>query len=131
MQTKTITLPLPSIDLSPNRRVHWAKKAKQVKIHRNRANWKAMEILKPADRIESYMLFFFYPDKRRRDDDNYTSRCKSYLDGISDRILQDDSEWHHNGVRREIDRENPRVEIRVVLRETKENPHWNPHEERP
>ena len=128
MTEKTITLPLPSIDLSPNRRVHWAKKAKQVKIHRSRARWAALAVLEPSDRIESYMLYFFYPDKRRRDDDNYTSRCKSYLDGISDRIKQDDSEWHHNGVRRDLDREDPRVEIRVVLKEHKSS--WH-HDERP
>ena len=128
-EERVITLPLPSIELSPNWKGHWAKKSKQAKIHRNRANWKAMEVLKPYDRIESYMLYFFFPDKRRRDADNYSSRCKNYLDGIADRIHQDDCEFMHNGVRREIDRENPRVEIRVVLREKKE--HFNPHEDRP
>ena len=126
MIEKTITLPLPAIELSPNCKVHWRKKSKQVKIHRNRANWKAMETLGPTDRIESYRLHFFFPDKRKRDADNYSSRCKSYLDGIADRLQQDDSEWIHNGVRREIDRENPRVEIRVVLKEHKSS--WHHHD---
>ena len=119
MNVIKIILPLPAIELSPNKRTHWAAKARQVKIHRNRARWAALEPLDCKDRIESYMLWFFFPDKRRRDADNYTTRCKSYLDGISDRLGQDDSEWIFNGVRRDIDRENPRVEIRVVLKEKK------------
>jgi hypothetical protein len=63
------------------------------------------------------MLYFFYPDRRRRDDDNYVARMKSGLDGISDAIGQDDSEWHNDGVRTDIDRENPRVEVRMILRD--------------
>ena len=130
MQTKTITLPLPAIELSPNWKGHWSKKSKQAKIHRSRANWKAAEVLTKADKVESYRLHFFFPDKRKRDADNYSTRCKNYLDGIADRTQQDDSVFIHNGVRREIDRENPRVEIRVVLKEPKSE-RFNPHEDRP
>jgi hypothetical protein len=123
MQTKTITLPLPAIELSPNWKGHWSKKSKQAKLHRSRANWAAMDALGNFDKIESYRLHFFFPDKRKRDADNYSTRCKNYLDGIADRTQQDDSVFIHNGVRREIDRENPRVEIRVVLKEK-----WNHHD---
>jgi hypothetical protein len=37
--------------------------------------------------------------------------CKAYLDGVADCTGQDDSEWDFDGVRFEIDRENPRLEI--------------------
>jgi hypothetical protein len=33
------------------------------------------------------------------------------LDGVADCTSQDDSEWDFDGVRFEVDRENPRLEI--------------------
>ena len=67
--------------------------------------------------FESYMLHFFFKDKRRRDRDNFTARMKSGLDGIADATPQDDSDWDFNGVRFAIDKTNPRVEVRCVIKE--------------
>ena len=112
MRTETITLPLPASELSPNARCHWAKKAPITKAHRNAGYLNAV----CCGHIESYMLYFFWKDRRRHDKDNATACCKAYLDGISDAIEQDDSEWDFNGVRFAVDKENPRLEVRVVLK---------------
>ena len=113
----TITLPLPSSKLSPNARIHWAQRSKLTKQHRtlshticamNNLGW-----TNPV-RFKSYRLHFYWPDKRRRDQDGAASRCKAYLDGISDAIRQDDSEWQFDGVRFDIDKSNPRVDIEFI-----------------
>jgi len=109
----TITLPLPDAKLSPNARIHWAQKARLVKAHRASAlsaGWAEVGTL-DITRFKSYRLTFYWPDKRRRPDPCAASRCKAYLDGIADAIGQDDSEWNFDGVRFEIDKEKPRVEI--------------------
>jgi DNA-binding FadR family transcriptional regulator len=45
------------------------------------------------------------------DKDNAAAMCKAYLDGIADAVQQDDSDWEFDGVRFDIDRDNPRLEI--------------------
>ena len=110
---ETITLPLPDSKLSPNARLHWAQKSKLVKAHRARSGYEVFDNHLTFIEIKSYRLHFFWKDKRRRDKDNASACCKAYLDGISDAIGQDDSEWEFDGVRFELDRENPRLEIRV------------------
>ena len=72
--------------------------------------------LKAKTKIISYRLFFFWKDKRRHDRDNASASCKAYLDGVSDAIGQDDSEWEFDGVRFGIDRDNPRVEIHAEIK---------------
>ena len=72
-----------------------------------------------GDKIESYTLHFFFADNRRRDKDNFTARMKPVLDGISDAIGHDDSEWEFNGVRFYVDKSNPRVEVRVIISQKK------------
>ena len=113
MENKTITLPLPDRKLSPNARIHWAQRSKLVKSHRKKAHVMALMQLgtDKAFRFKSYRLTFYWPDKRRRDRDNASSCCKSYMDGISDAIGQDDSEWDFDGVRFEVDKTAPRVDI--------------------
>ncbi len=106
----TITLPIPNRKLSPNSRVHWSKLAKHKKAARRLARlqtWQQVGMIK----IKAYRLDFYWPTKRRRDKDNAAAMCKAYLDGVADCIKQDDYEWNFDGVRFEIDRENPRLEI--------------------
>ncbi len=110
MNTKTITLPLPSRNLSPNSRVHWSKLAEYKKAARRNAaheTWMQIGIC----RLKGYRLDFYWPTKRRRDKDNAAAMCKAYLDGVADCTGQDDSEWDFDGVRFAIDKENPRLEI--------------------
>ena len=118
MKTKTITLPLPAKELSPNARVHWAVLSKAKKSYRKEGYLCALTAgIDHNYEFESYSLHFFFADKRRRDKDNFSARMKSGLDGIADATPQDDSEWDFDGVRFAIDKDNPRVEVRVILKD--------------
>lgn len=86
----------PHKNLSPNARVHRMVVAKEKRAARNEAFWVAA-----ADMQSNFIgargvvvtLTFCPPDKRRRDLDNMLSSCKAMLDGLSDAIGVDDSEW--------------------------------------
>ena len=108
---KTITLPLPSRNLSPNARIHWSKLANFKKQARRLAALATWDQVESVCDFECYRLDFYWPSKRRRDKDNAAAMCKAYLDGVADCTGQDDSEWDFDGVRFEIDKENPRLEI--------------------
>ena len=117
MSTKTITLPLPSRNLSPNARGHWSVKAAAKKSARRLSaheTWMQIE----AQPFKGYRLDFYWSNKRRRDKDNAAAMCKAYLDGVADCTGQDDSEWDFDGVRFAIDRANPRLEIVFTGMET-------------
>ena len=107
---KTITLPLPSRNLSPNGRLNWRIVAGFKKQARRLAALEAFDQLEDFA-LKGYRLDFYWPTKRRRDKDNAAAMCKAYLDGVADCTGQDDSEWDFDGVRFEIDKENPRLEI--------------------
>ena len=109
MQHK-ITLPLPSRNLSPNARVHWATLARHKKEARHLAAVSAFAQVGIVA-ISGYRLDFYWPTQRRRDKDNAAAMCKAYLDGIADCMGQDDSEWDFDGVRFYFDKESPRLEI--------------------
>lgn len=109
-----ITLPLPSPDLSPNKKLHWTRKHHATQVARQFAYSKGSGYM--GQKFSGYQLHFFWPDKRRRDQDNASASCKAYLDGFSDYIGQDDSEWNHNGVRFHTDKEKPRLEIHFEKR---------------
>ena len=118
----TIVLPLPSARLSPNRPVmtRGGRIAKAVETKKYRANAKAVA---EAVGLESgpwakarASEVFFWPDKRRRDVRNAEARMKPAFDGIVDAgVLADDSADHltHLPTEFEVDRQNPRVEIRI------------------
>lgn len=88
-----VTLPWPSTDLSPNARVHWARKAKAVRSARAEAYLLAkQELREPATFQDPVVhLTFCPPDRRRRDWDNMLAGLKSHLDGLSDALGIDDS----------------------------------------
>jgi len=109
METK-ITLPLPSRDLSPNARGHWSVTARKKKEARRLAGVHAFAQV-GIIKFKAYRLDFYWPNERRRDKDNAAAMCKAYLDGVADCMNQDDSEWDFDGVRFEIDSDNPRLEI--------------------
>ena len=84
-----VLLPWPPKELSPNARVHWAKKAKAAKSYRNGAVW-----VTPRDEPgRNVTITFNPPDNRRRDLDNMLASIKSGLDGIAAAIGVDDSQW--------------------------------------
>jgi crossover junction endodeoxyribonuclease RusA len=90
-----VTLPWPSPALSPNARLHWAKKAAAVQKYRAACGWAAKAAgLRPieADALR-VSLTFCPPDLRRRDADNLLSSVKGGLDGLADVLGVDDSRW--------------------------------------
>lgn len=103
---------LPSPELSPNARVHWAVKAMAVKVSREEVGWLAKSQWhdeKPMMRTRvSYE--FHTKDKRHRDLDNLLAMCKPWQDGLIDAgvIFYDDAEHLEIG------------NIRVVLNNTEQ-----------
>lgn len=116
-QIITITLPLPDKALSPNARVHWAKKAKLTKSYRLCAAFAMIaqiqkgKALKPWKKA-SYIARFYFKDSRRRDADNAIASLKSALDGVADAgLVVNDSVLWPERPEFHTDKDNPRVEI--------------------
>jgi len=90
-----IVLPWPPKELSPNARVHWAKKSKAAKQYRAECFLltKKAGIAAPlADEI-LFALEFVPPDRRKRDDDNLLASCKALRDGVADALGIDDNRF--------------------------------------
>lgn len=117
MNIYIIDLPWPSRDLHPNARVHWARKAKAAKAARQDASLvaKGAGLHRAGATAVSLTAIFCPPDGRRRDIDGMLSSMKPSLDGLSDAIGVDDSEWAIS-LRREapIPGGNVRIEIEVT-----------------
>ena len=90
-----IILPWPPKELSPNARLHWAEKAKLVKIWR-KVGWTETNIsgvkITGTGMIDLHITFN-PPDKRRRDMDNMLSSAKSLLDGVADALGVNDGRF--------------------------------------
>ena len=90
----TIRLPWPPKELSPNARVHWAKKAGVSQKYRQDARVLTLCEIASAgiNWVECYnvRLTFRPPDRRRRDLDNMLASIKAGIDGIADAIQVDD-----------------------------------------
>lgn len=92
----TVELPWPDKDLSPNARVHWARKAKKVKASRwvafGRVTFRSEgSIMVPATNGLSVAYTFHPGTNRRRDLDNLIASTKAYTDGIAQALAVDDS----------------------------------------
>lgn len=90
-----IVLPWPHRDLSPNSRVHWARKAAAVKRAKHEAGWAALESgarAMEADALD-VTLTFTPPSRRRMDIDNMLAASKASLDAIAEIVGVDDSRW--------------------------------------
>ena len=94
-----VVLGWPPSDLSPNKRLHWAKVAlakkqyrqaclsvtkEQLKNEKNKKNSKNI-----PDRLVLEMTFI-PPDRRSYDRDNLVARMKSGIDGLSDALRIND-----------------------------------------
>ena len=87
---------LPPRELSPNARVHWAKKAKVTAEYRLTARFCAIAACHlqtpPSWNHAKVDITFVVPDKRRRDKTNLAASFKAGLDGLVDAgIIKDDS----------------------------------------
>ena len=88
---------LPYPELNPNSRVHWAVKARAIKVSREEIGWLAKSQWhdeKPM--IKARVSYDFHTkDKRHRDLDNLLAMTKPWQDGLIDGgvIFYDDA--HH------------------------------------
>lgn len=115
-----VVLPLPPKELSPNARVHWAKKARAVREYRALAINAAFcagiaaAIYTPGWERAEVQATFYFRQRRTRDADNLLASLKPALDSLADvGIVGNDSGLTHLPVRLEIDRERPRVELTI------------------
>lgn len=93
---KTVTLPWPPRDLSPNARVHWSKRAKAAKKYRADCYYCAkLEHASVAWFGEPIRLVVtFCPPAGRQQDrhdlDNCVASCKAGFDGLADALRVND-----------------------------------------
>lgn len=88
--TFTVRLPLPSIDLSPNARVHWAVKARATKAYRAACalafrvarprDWKACPVVIDIEYRAHRWCGGYHP----KDPDNAISSLKGNFDAMKD-----------------------------------------------
>ena len=121
MTSISITIPLPPRCLSPNGRVHWAKKAKATKEHRSAAFWAAKEALDgppPGWLTASLKVVAYFTTRRMPDPTNFMSSLKAAEDGIADAgiIVNDRALWPERPEFR-VDKANPRVELTISAEE--------------
>lgn len=86
--SNTVILPWPPKELSPNAKLHWAKKAKFTKSYRQTAWALSLEakIKANKDGKVEMDITFCPPDKRHRDYDNMVASIKAGLDGLADAL---------------------------------------------
>lgn len=113
-----LILPWPSKDLSPNGRVHWARKAKAAKAARYfagvmtmAAGWQSWAL--PDGRLHLWVEFY-PPTKRLPDDDNMLTRVKPYRDGIADALGIDDKRFISHPLVKDEVRKGGEVRIRIT-----------------
>lgn len=115
-----VILDLPPTELSPNKRVHWARKAKEVKKYRQHACDAAQEAAFAQDCKEPFrtpVVQITYWNRRnvKPDGDNILASLKSAWDGLTDSgVWNDDRFCFFFPVRRCCDKKNPRVEITIT-----------------
>ena len=90
-----IVMPWPDSALSQNKRVHWTKRASATRSARKLASGLAMEagLHLYHDKSPRLIFSFFPPDNRRRDLSNMPATQKAAIDGISDAMKVDDSQF--------------------------------------
>jgi hypothetical protein len=81
-----ILLPYPAPPLWPNKRAHWAKKARETKKHRAWAHGAALAAKPSADGEPIPVRITLYPKPKgpAPDKDNVVASAKAYLDGIAE-----------------------------------------------
>lgn len=86
-----IELPFPPSILNPNRRAHWAVKAKAFKKYKNDCLWMLKAQKPPQSR--TFKMTFHPPSKRRYDRDNLIGAAKALQDALATYWGIDDSEF--------------------------------------
>ena len=90
----------PPSDLSPNKRLHWAKLATAKKEYRKNCLSASREQLKKYSKLNNLPerlvleMTFIPPDRRSYDRDNLVARMKSGIDGLSDALRINDKRFN-------------------------------------
>ena len=87
-------LPFPPSALSPNKRLHWAVKAKAKKQYRE--DCRLLALAQGAMKLDyqgkiRINATINMPDRRKRDDDNIVAAFKAGRDGFADALGVDDN----------------------------------------
>lgn len=100
-----VKLPWPPSELSPNSRIHWARKAKFAKGYK-KSCWamaKQAGLCVDWEGPVHVWLTFVPPDRRHRDQDNMIASVKYALDGLALALGIDDKRFVlHSSVAAEI-----------------------------
>ena len=88
----------PPLEVGPNGRLHWAKKARVVKGLRERANLVTLAVVHAYPEFEGfcpsvYDIEWYYTYGAAPDADGVIGRCKALLDGIADALKVNDRTW--------------------------------------
>lgn len=87
--TLTLILPFPPKELSPNKRLYWAKVSSVKKAYRADCYWLAKaathQKFDPNSKLH-ITLTFYPPDRRHRDDDNMEAAFKAGRDGVAEAL---------------------------------------------
>jgi len=124
MTSILITLPLPARELSPNARVHWAKKSKITKKARRTAFVLAtaavIRALAPSCHTFPHwkkakmQIKAYFKTRRFPDPTNFMASLKSYEDGIADAgVVENDRGLWPERPEFFTDKANPRIEITI------------------
>ena len=112
-----VTLPMPVAELSVNGGIHWRARYRAIKAaHRLVASVVSQDWFKGRS-VASYKLQFIFPDHCRRDFDNFTGRCKAYLDQLAELAGQDDHEWDMEKPSRSVVKNHNEVRITLKFKE--------------
>lgn len=91
-----LEFPFPPRELSPNARVHWAKKARAAKDYRATAyilcKQAGVKLPETTGKLHVW-LDFYAKDKRRFDGDNLLASMKAGIDGIAEYYQINDSRF--------------------------------------
>jgi len=106
------TLPLPPMILGPNRREHWAKKAKYKAALRSECYDIVKNDYKAIDDSRSIPItVIFFTGNNRADLDNLLASAKSALDGMAEALGVNDKKFRPITVDAIVDKTNPRMEV--------------------
>ena len=113
-----ITLPWFAKELSPNVKVHWAKRGKAAKEARKRAYLEtrlAGYAKVPDEQANSprTLSIVFYPPSKRGDIDNFFASQKNAIDGIADAIGVNDRNFAYRIRRAEVFR-GGKIEVEIL-----------------
>ena len=117
MTEHRIVLPFTKPPLTPNQRLHFARKAALTAEIRQAATWCAKAAKLPPMGRSAVTTVWFPPDRRRRDANSLVLTAKAAIDGLVDFGVWDDDDPTHVASETyrigPVDRTNPRIEILI------------------